>query len=335
MKLFELKKAQDELVDTGYLNIPIDKKLDLKEEIIKLKREKNALLLTHYYQRPEIQDLADFTGDSLELTKHISHSDKQLVVFAGVYFMAETAKIMNPQKKIIIPDLNSGCSLEESCPPDKFKKFVEAHPDHTVVTYMNCSAGVKALSDIVCTSSSAVKIINSIPKDQPIIFAPDVNLGKYLIKETGRDMLLWDGSCIVHESFSIDKLITLHAEHPEAEIIAHPESEPHILRVSSFVGSTSTLINYIEESPKQQFIVATEGGILHEITKRVPQKTIIPAPVYDETSCSCSECAYMKLNTLQKLYLCLKFEQPEVFVDEDLRKKALVPINRMFKINNQ
>lgn len=292
------------------------------------------MVLAHYYQVPEIQELADYTGDSLELTRIITESSVDLVIFCGVYFMAETAKILNPDKKIIIPDLKTGCSLEESCPPDKFKAFVEAHPHHVVVTYMNCSAEVKALSDIVCTSSSALKIINSIPEDQPILFAPDINLGKYLVNETGRQMLLWDGSCIVHEAFSIEKLINLYAEHPEAEIVAHPEAEPHILKISNFIGSTSQMIRHIENSSRKEFIVATEGDILYEIKKRVPDKIIIPAPVYDENNCSCSECAYMKLNTLKKVYLCLKYELPEVQVEEGLRKKALVSINRMFEINN-
>lgn len=329
-----LEHAKENIYETGFLDIPVEKEINLREEIIRLKKEKNALIVGHFYQMPEIQDLADFTGDSLELTKKITETDADLVLYAGVFFMAETAKILNPEKKILIPDMKAGCSLSDSCPPDKFKAFVDAHPDHIVVTYMNCSAEIKALSDIVCTSSNALKIINSIPKEQPIIFAPDVNLGKYLIKESGRDMLLWDGSCIVHEAFSIEKLLDLHAEHPKAEIIAHPESEPHILKVASFVGSTSKMISYIEESQKQEFIVATEVGIIHEINKRVPHKIVIPAPVYDENSCGCSQCAYMKLNTLKKLYLCLKYEQPEVHVDEQVRKKALASIQRMFDINN-
>lgn len=328
-----IKNAEDQLKEVGYMDLPVNLKGDLKKEIQKLKEEKNALILAHFYQRPEIQDLADFVGDSLELTRYISESDAKLILFAGVFFMGETAKIMNPEKKILVPDLNADCSLSYSCPPDKFQEFLKLHPDHIVVTYMNCSAEVKALSDIVCTSSNAIKVINSIPKDKPIIFAPDINLGKYLVRELGRDMLLWDGSCIVHEAFSMDKLIEVHKMYPEAEIIAHPESEPHILKVSSFIGSTSKLIKYIEQSDKHEFIIATEGDILHEVKKRNPEKTIIPAPAFEENSCSCSECNFMKLNTLEKLYLCLKYEKPEVEVSEEIRKKALIPIHRMFEIN--
>lgn len=318
--------------ETGFVDIPLDPELDLKEDIRQLKEEKNAVILAHFYQVPEIQDIADFVGDSLELTSYIGKTNAELIVFGGVYFMAETAKILHPGRRILLPDKSAGCSLADSCPADKFEEFVRAHPDHLVVSYINCSAGVKALSDIVCTSSSALKIINSIPEDQSILFAPDINLGKYLIQQTGRDMVLWNGKCEVHEAFSMDKILELYHQYPNAEIIAHPESEPNILRASAFVGSTSQLIRHVVESKNNEFIVATEAGVLHEIKKRVPEKTVIPAPVFNEKNCNCGECAYMKLNTLEKLYRCLRYEQPEVHVDEKLRLKAIRSINRMYEI---
>ena len=327
-----LTNASTDLLEKGFLNRKVDKTLDLREEILKIKNEKNAILLAHYYQVPEIQDLADYVGDSLGLSRKAEKSEADIIVFAGVYFMAETAKILNPERKVLLPDLKAGCSLADSCTPEEFGPFRAAHPDHVVVTYVNCSAEIKAMSDIVCTSSNAEKVINSIPKDKPIIFAPDVNLGKYLIKETGREMLLWHGACMVHEAFSIDKLISLYKKHPNAKIIAHPESESHILKTAHFIGSTTQLIDFAKNDPGLEFIVATEAGILHQMAKEVPNKSIIAAPAYAENTCACSECEYMKLNTLEKLYNCIKYEQPEVHVPEDIRVKALIPIQRMLAL---
>ena len=305
----------------------------LKEKILALKKEKNAVILAHYYQEAAIQDVADYVGDSLGLSQEAMKVDADIIVFAGVHFMAETAKILNPTKKVILPDLKAGCSLAESCPPDLFGEFTAAHPDHIVITYVNCSAEVKALSDIVCTSSNAVKIVQSIPKDTPIIFAPDKNLGKYIISETGRDMLLWDGSCVVHEAFSLDKLIEVHKLHPDATIIAHPESETHILETASYIGSTAGMIDYVKTNSNTKFIVATEAGILHKMQQEVPHKMLIPAPAKDDNTCACSECGYMKMNTLQKLYDCLLNETPEIDVPESIRKKALLPIERMLELS--
>ena len=306
---------------------------ELCAEIKRLKKEKNAVILAHFYQEPIIQDIADFVGDSLKLSQQAASTDADIIVFAGVHFMAETAKIINPHKKVLLPDVNASCSLAESCPPDDFKKFIDAHPDHIVITYINCSAEIKALSDIVCTSSNAEKIINSVPKDQPIIFAPDKNLGKYMIEKTGRDLVLWDGTCIVHEAFAIDKILALHQRHPKAQFIAHPESGPEILRVASYIGSTSGLINYAKTNDSSEFIVATEAGILHQMQKEVPHKTLIPAPSKENNSCACSECGFMKMNTLEKLYLCLKNESPEIIVPENIRKKAILPIERMLNLS--
>lgn len=306
---------------------------DLKERILKLKKEKNAVILAHYYQENDIQDIADYVGDSLGLSQEAMKVNADIILFAGVHFMAETAKILNPNKKVILPDLNAGCSLAESCPPDLFKKFIDQHPDHTVITYVNCSAEVKALTDIVVTSANAVKIVESIPKDTPIIFAPDKNLGKYVMSITGREMLLWDGSCVVHEAFSLDKLIALHKQHPDAKIIAHPESETHILATASYIGSTSGMIDYVKNNPNNKFIVATEFGILHKMQQEVPNKILIPAPAKEDNTCACSECGYMKMNTLQKVYDCLVNESPEVNVAEDIIKKALIPIERMLELS--
>ena len=305
----------------------------LKEKILKLKKEKNAVILAHYYQQPEIQEIADYVGDSLGLSQEAEKVSAEIILFAGVHFMAETAKILNPNKKVILPDLKAGCSLAESCPPDLFKKFIDSHPNHIVITYVNCSAEIKALSDIVCTSSNAVKIVESVPKSTPIIFAPDKNLGKYIIQKTGRDMLLWDGSCVVHEAFSLDKLIELHKIHPDAKIIAHPESETHILETASYIGSTSGMIDHVKKSPHNKFIVATEAGILYKMQLEVPNKILIPAPSIENNICACSECGYMKMNTLQKVYDCLLNESPEVTVPENIRKKALLPIERMLELS--
>ena len=306
---------------------------DLKEKILALKKEKNAVILAHYYQEEAIQEIADFVGDSLELSRKASQVDADIIVFAGVYFMAETAKIVNPNKKVIVPDVKAGCSLADGCPPDEFKAFLEKYPNHTVVTYINCTAEVKTLTDIVCTSSNAKKVIASIPEDQSIVFAPDKNLGKYLIAETGRDMVLWGGSCIVHEAFSLEKLIDLYKKHPTATIIAHPESETHILKVAHYIGSTSGMLNHVKNSTNDTFIVATEAGILHQMQLDNPTKTLIPAPSKENNTCSCSECAFMKVNTLEKLYNCLKKEQPEVKIDTSVIEKALVPIQKMLSIN--
>lgn len=306
-------------------------KLELKDAILRLKEEKNAVLLAHYYQNKEIQELADYLGDSLYLAKAAQKVDADIIVFAGVHFMAETAKIINPSKKVLLPDLNAGCSLADSCPPDDFSRFKSQYPDTVVVTYINCSAEIKTLSDIVCTSSNAVKVIESIPKDKQIIFAPDKNLGKYLIKETGRDMILWDGSCIVHEAFSFNKIVDLVKQYPKAKFIAHPESESQVLEIAHYIGSTSGLLNFVQQDKSDTYIVGTEAGILHEMEKVAPHKKFIPAPVEDDT-CACSECAFMKLNTLEKLYQCLKNETPEIFLEDKIMKDALLPIERMLEI---
>lgn len=327
----KLKQAQKELQTKGFLDIPTDK-IDYIAEINRLRKEKNAVILAHYYQIPEIQDIADFVGDSLSLAQEAAKTNADIIVFAGVHFMAETAKILNPSKTVVLPDLNAGCSLADSCPTSEFEPFVKAHPNHVVVSYVNTSAEIKALTDIVCTSSNAKKVIDSIPKDTPIIFAPDRNLGDWLIRQTGRDMLLWDGACLVHEAFSIDKILELHKENPNAEIIAHPESERHLLKVAKYVGSTSGLLKYVQESDSKEFIVATEVGILHKMQQLVPEKTLIPAPVED-SSCSCSECEFMKMNTMRKLYLCMQHEQPEVIIEEKLRKRALKSIERMLEVS--
>ncbi|HJR99565.1 MAG TPA: quinolinate synthase NadA [Flavobacterium sp.] len=305
----------------------------LKEKILQLKKEKNAVILAHYYQEEAIQEIADYVGDSLGLSQEAVKVDAAIILFAGVHFMAETAKILNPNKKVILPDLKAGCSLADSCPPDLFKAFKDKHPNHIVITYVNCSAEIKALSDIVCTSSNALKIVNSIPKETPIIFAPDKNLGKYIMEQTGREMVLWDGSCIVHEAFSLEKLIDLYKQHPDAVIIAHPESETHILKTATYIGSTAGMINYVKESSSNKFIVATEAGILYKMQQEVPQKTLIPAPSHEDNTCACSECAFMKMNTLQKVYDCLLNETPEIQVPLSIQEKALVPINRMLALS--
>ena len=306
---------------------------NLKQKIIALKKQKNAVILAHYYQEPEIQEIADYVGDSLGLSQEATRVEAEIILFAGVHFMAETAKILNPTKKVILPDIEAGCSLAASCPPHLFKEFIEYHPNHTVITYVNCSAEIKSLSDIVCTSSNALKIVESIPKNIPIIFAPDKNLGKYIIQKTGREMLLWDGSCVVHEAFSLDKLIELHKKHPDAKIIAHPESETHILETASYIGSTSGMINYVKSSPNDKFIVATEAGILYKMHQEIPNKILIPAPSQEDNTCACSECGFMKMNTLQKVYDCLLNEVPEITITEDVRIKSLIPIERMLELS--
>ena len=330
----KLKQAIKTLNEKGYLDIPIPKDINLVAEINQLRKEKNAVILAHYYQVPEIQDIADFVGDSLALAQAAAKTKADIILFAGVHFMAETAKILNPEKKVLLPDLLAGCSLAESAPKDQFEAFKKQHPDHVVVSYVNTSADIKALTDIVCTSSNAEKIINSIPKHKKIIFAPDKNLGAYLIKKTGRDMLLWDGACEVHEEFSLDKILQLKAKYPEAKLIAHPESRDYILNIADYIGSTSGLLKYVQESDAKEFIIATESGILHKMAQVAPNKILIPAPPEnDETSCACAECPYMKRNTLEKIYLALKYELPEVKVEEALRQKALVSIERMLKLS--
>jgi quinolinate synthase len=309
-----------------------DVKLDIEEEILILKEKLNAVILAHYYQESEIQDIAEHVGDSLELARRAKETTADVIVFAGVHFMAETAKILNPNKLVLLPDLEAGCSLAESCPAPLFKAFREQHPNHLAITYINCTADVKALSDIICTSSNAEKLINQIPVDQPILFSPDKNLGKYLIKKTGRDMLLWEGSCIVHETFSERKIIELQTLHPNAKLIAHPECEEHLLNRADFIGSTSKLLNFVKEDNSKEYIVATEAGILHQMKKIAPDKLLIAAPP-EENSCSCNECPFMKLNTMEKLYLCMKNKSPRIEMDSELMKKALIPIERMLSMS--
>ncbi len=326
-----LNEAKSELLHKGYLALDT-KHVNYIEEVQKLKKEKNAVILAHYYQMPDIQEIADYLGDSLYLAQQAAKTNADMIVFAGVHFMAETAKILNPHKKVVLPDLLAGCSLAESCPPKDFSIFKTQHPNAIVVTYINCSAKIKALSDIVCTSSNAKKIIESIPKDKEIIFAPDKNLGAWLIKETGRNMILWDGACIVHEAFSLERIATLMVQHPDAKLIAHPESEAPILNAASFIGSTSQLLKFVQEDDSKEFIVATEEGILYEMQKRAPEKKLIPAPPQDE-SCACSECFYMKRNTMEKLYLCMKYELPDIEVDKELAARAVKPIERMLELS--
>jgi quinolinate synthase len=326
---FKFDKAH--LIKKGYLDYPIPKNIDLVSEIKRLKKEKNAVIMSHYYQNKAIQELADYLGDSLYLAKAAESIESDIILFAGVHFMAETAKIVNPTKKVLIPDLKAGCSLADSCPPEDFSNFKAKYPAALVVTYINCSAAIKALSDIVCTSSNAVTVINSIPKDREIIFAPDKNLGRYLIKETGREMILWDGACVVHEAFSFDKIVALAKAHPKAKFIAHPESESQVLEIAHYIGSTSGLLSFVQNDSAETYIVGTEAGILHEMQKKAPHKTFIPAPVEDDT-CACSECAFMKLNTLEKLYLCLEHEQPEIQLAPALIKAARKPIERMLAL---
>ncbi|HMO62361.1 MAG TPA: quinolinate synthase NadA [Ferruginibacter sp.] len=327
----DINIAKANIETRGFLDVGIDISLDLFAEIERLKKEKNAILLAHYYQEPDIQDVADYIGDSLGLAQQAEKTDADIIVFAGVHFMAETAKILNPGKKVLLPDLKAGCSLSDSAPPELFKVFRDKYPDHIVITYINCSAGMKALSDIICTSSNAKAIIDSLPKDQKIIFAPDKNLGAYLNKVTGRNMLLWNGACMVHEIFSLEKIVKLKHRHPEAKVIAHPECEEAVLSVADYIGSTTGLLKYTQQSTANEFIVVTETGILHQMQKANPLKTFIPAP--PNNSCACNDCPHMKLNTLEKLYLCMEYELPEIIMDEKLRLAALRPIERMLEIS--
>lgn len=320
-----------ELNKKGYLEESIDPRLDLFVEIEKLKREKNAIVLAHYYQEPDIQDIADYIGDSLGLSQEAAKTEADVIVFAGVHFMAETAKILSPEKTVLLPDLKAGCSLADSCPPHLFRKFKEKYPDHLVITYVNCTAELKALSDIVCTSTNAVQIVESLPKDQKIIFGPDKNLGAWVAKKTGRDLVLWNGACMVHEIFSREKITKLKERHPNAKFIAHPECEEAVLQMADYIGSTTGLLKYSINNDAQEFIVATESGIIHQMGKANPHKTFIPAP--PNNSCACNDCPYMKRNTLEKLYLCIKNGLPEVTVPADIIVRARKPIERMLEIS--
>lgn len=328
-----LAAAENKLTQKGYLDLEVDPTLDLFAEIKRLKQEKNAIILAHYYQDSDIQDIADYIGDSLGLSQQAASTDADIIVFAGVHFMAETAKMLSPHKKVLLPDLKAGCSLADSCPAPVFRKFKEKHPDHVVVSYINCTAELKTLTDICCTSTNAVHIINSIPADQPIIFAPDINLGRYLIKKTGRDMVLWNGSCMVHEIFSHEKITKLMLRHPEAEFIAHPECEAHLLEKAHFIGSTTGLLKYTMRSPSQMFIVATESGILHQMQKASPHKTFIPAP--PNNACACNDCPHMKRNTIEKLYLCMEHEMPEITLPDWVIAQGRASIDRMLEISAQ
>ena len=331
MVVIDMADAKAQVPKNGYLDIEIDPTLDLFAEIEKLKKEKNAVILAHYYQEPDIQDVADYIGDSLGLAQKAKQTDADIIVFAGVHFMAETAKILNPTKKVVLPDLKAGCSLSDSAPPELFARWKEQYPDHIVITYINCSAGMKALSDIICTSSNAKAIIDTLPPDQKIIFAPDKNLGAWLNKVTGRNMVLWNGACMVHEIFSLEKITKLKVRHPNAKVIAHPECEDAVLRVADFIGSTTQLLKYSQADPANEYIVVTETGILHQMQKDSPHKTFIPAP--PDNSCACNECPHMKRNTLEKVYLCLKYETPELVMEESLRIAAKKPIDRMLEIS--
>jgi len=321
----------EELNIKGFIDEPIDPSLDLFSEISKLKKEKNAVILAHYYQEPDIQDIADFIGDSLGLSQQAAETNAEVIVFAGVHFMAETAKILSPSKRVLLPDLKAGCSLSDSCPPKLFAKFKEKYPDHLVITYVNCTAELKAMSDIVCTSSNAVQIVESLPKDQKIIFGPDKNLGAWVAKKTGRELVLWNGACMVHEIFSQQRILKLKSRHPDAKFIAHPECEEAVLKMADYIGSTTGLLKYTINNSAKEFIVATESGIIHQMEKASPDKIFIPAP--PDNSCACNDCPHMKRNTLEKLYLCIKNGMPEVTVPEDIIKKARLPIERMLDIS--
>ena len=318
----------------GYMDAPVPKGIDLKAEINKLRKEKNAVILAHYYQTGDIQDIADFVGDSLALAQWAARTEADIIVMCGVHFMGETAKILCPDKKVLVPDLNAGCSLADSCSAGEFEAFVKAHPDHTVISYVNTTAAVKAVTDIVVTSTNARQIVESLPKDAKIIFGPDRNLGNYINSITGREMLLWNGACHVHEQFSLEKIVELKKQYPDAEVITHPECKKPVVEVSDFVGSTAALLKHAVKSDKQRFIVATESGVIHEMRKQCPGKEFIPAPPQDST-CACNECNFMRLNTMEKLYNCLKFELPEIFVDEAVQQKAIRPIQRMLDISAQ
>jgi quinolinate synthase len=328
----EQEQIERMIRDKGFIDEPINSNIDLVNEINKLRKEKNAVILSHFYVKPELQDIADHVGDSLGLSQAAAKTDAELIVFVGVHFMAETAKIINPLKKVILPDLNSSCSLAESAPAEEFARFKAKYPDHKVITYINATAALKTMSDIVCTSANAKKIVESFPKNEKLIFAPDKNLGNYINSITGRNMVLWDGACIVHEQYSLEKIIDLMDKHPDAEFIAHPECTKPVLTLAKHIGSTTSLLNYIKKSSNRKFIVATESGILHQMTKACPEKIFIPAPPIDST-CGCNDCIYMKLNNIKKLYLSMKYEQPEVILPVDVIEKAQIPIKRMLEIS--
>jgi len=325
--------AQTLLPEAGFLEKEIDPSLDLFAEIEKLKQQKNTVILAHYYQEPDIQDVADYIGDSLGLAQKAAKTEADIILFAGVHFMAETAKILNPSKKVIVPDWKAGCSLADSAPPELFRQFRAKHPDHLVISYINCTAEIKAQSDIICTSSNALAVIESVPADQPILFAPDKNLGAYLNKKTGRNMLLWNGACMVHEIFSREKIIRLQHRHPEALLIAHPECEEAVLALADYIGSTTQLLHFSQTNASNSFIVATESGILHQMQKSSPEKTFIPAP--PNNLCACNDCPHMKLNTLEKVYLSLLYEIPEIQMEETLREAAKIPMDRMMEISRK
>lgn len=329
----DLAIAKEKLTRNGFLDVDIDPTMDLEVEIEKLKKEKNAIILAHYYQDSEIQDIADYIGDSLQLSQMAAKTEADIIVFAGVHFMAETAKMLSPSKKVLLPDLKAGCSLADSCPPHLFKKFKEKYPDHVVVSYINCTAELKTLTDICCTSSNAALVIESIPKDKGIIFAPDRNLGAYLQKKTGRDLVLWNGACMVHEIFSHEKITKLQVRHPEAKFIAHPECEEHLLEIADFIGSTSQLLRYTQEDKAQEFIVATEAGIIHQMELKSPGKTFYPAP--PNNTCACNDCPHMKRNTMEKLYLCMKHEMPEIIMEDWVIEKGVASIDRMLEISKK
>ena len=321
-------------LSAGYVNIPVPKEINLKEENDKLRKEKNAVILAHYYQTGDIQDIADYVGDSLALAQWAAKTTADIIVLCGVHFMGETAKILCPGKKVLVPDLNAGCSLADSCPAEEFAAFVKQHPGHTVISYVNTTAAVKAVTDVVVTSTNARQIVESFPKDTPMIFGPDRNLGNYINSITGRNMLLWNGACHVHEQFSLEKILAMKQRYPEAEVITHPECKHPIVEISDFVGSTAALLKHTIKSEKKQFIVATESGVIHEMRKQSPDKEFIPAPPNDST-CACNECNFMRLNTMEKLYNCLKYELPEIFVDEAVQQRAIKPISKMLEISAQ
>jgi quinolinate synthase len=325
------ENAANHLFQNGFLDLEVDPTMDLVAAINKLKKEKNAVILAHYYQESEIQDVADYIGDSLGLSQKAASTDADIIVFAGVHFMAETAKMLSPHKKVLLPDLKAGCSLADSCPPHLFRKFKEKYPDHLVVSYINCTAELKTLTDICCTSTNAVQIIESIPKDQPIIFAPDKNLGAYLQKKTGREMVIWNGACMVHEIFSIEKITKLRQRHPNAKFIAHPECEAHILDIADYIGSTTGLLKYTMSDSATEYIVATEAGILHQMQKSSPHKTFIPAP--PDNHCACNDCPHMKRNTMEKLWLCMEHELPEITLENWVIEQGRASIDRMLEVS--
>ena len=327
-----MENVLDSIVLKGYVDEPVDPGIRLVSEINRMRREKNAVILSHYYVEPELQDIADYVGDSLGLSQQAAATQAGIIVFIGVHFMAETAKILSPEKKVLLPDLKAGCSLAESAPSGKFAGFKALYPGHKVISYINCSAELKTMTDVICTSANAVKIVESFPREQPLIFAPDKNLGNYINSITGRNMVLWDGACMVHERFSAESIVRLMEEHPDAEFIAHPECEKPVLLLAHHIGSTTSLLNYVQKSSSTRFIVATESGIFHQMKKACPGKTFIPVPTIDST-CGCNDCSFMKLNTLQKVYLCLKYEKPEIILSADVIEKARIPIVRMLELS--